>query len=227
MKNVIIVGVVGAVFLGIFIGVTRSSRVLFSTASPSHHYRVDITQSRTFPFVERSVFLSARRDGEPLVRRKLLYTGDFLDDDFKNLYSNPRFRSESVYELGSVELGGDSLREHLGDLRIINQTSQDVAYILIETGWYKLVAFDIKAGAVMDLSLHYAGGLSCQGQFVNSGERFAGAVATEDNGELGPKRQFIVSIRRDSTTIESPQQGLRQARCCASDRPDPDHERQY
>jgi len=220
MKKAIIVCMIGAVFLGIFIGVAHSGRVLFSTISPNQHYRVDITQSRSFPFDERAVFLNARRDGKPLVRRKLLYTGDFLDNDFKDLYPNPRFRSESVYELGSVELGNQGMRERSGDLRIINETSRDVAYILLETGWYKLVTFDIKAGAIVDLSFHYAGGLSFQGQFVNSEERFAGAVATEDKEDLGSRRQFVVTIKRDTATIESPQQGLRQAKCCASDRPD-------
>ncbi len=227
MKRVTIVCVICAILLGVLAGVRASSRVLFSTVSPNQHYHVDISQSRSFPFFERAVFLNARRDGGPLVRRKLLYTGDFLDNDFKDLYSNPRFRSESVYELGGVELGNESLRERPGDLRIINETSRDVAYILIETGWYKLVAFDIKAGAMLDLSFHYAGGLSCQGQFVNSEERFAGAVATENKDYLSAKRQFLVRVKRDSATIESPQQGLRQARCCASDRPDPDHERLY
>ena len=227
MKKAFVVSTIGAVLLGLFIGVTHSNRVLFSTVSPSQHYRVDITQSRMFPFDERAVFLNARRDGAPLVRRKLLYTGDFLDNDFKGSYPNPRFRSESVYELGSVELGNEGLRERRGNLRIINETSRDVAYILIETGWYKLVAFDIKVGAMVDLSLHYAERLSCQGQFVNSEERFAGAVGTEDNEDLGSERQFVLSIKRDTATIESPQQGLRQARCCASDRPDPDHELLY
>ena len=129
--------------------------------------------------------------------------------------------------MGSIRLGNEGLRERPGDLRIINETSQDVAYILIETGWYKLVTFDIKAGAMVDLSFQYAGGLSCQGQFVGSEERFAGAVAAEDKDDLNAKRQFIVRIKRDTATIESPQPGLRQARCCASNRPDPAHERLY
>lgn len=223
MKKAIVPCVMGAVFLGIFIGVMHSSRILFSTVSPNQHYRVDITQSRTFPFDERAVFLNARRDGEPLVHRKLLYTGDLLDNDFKDLYPNPRFRSESVYELGSVE----GQRERAGDLRILNEASRDVAYILIETGWYKLVAFDLKAGATLDLRFHYAGGLSCQGQFADSQDRVAGAVATEDDSDPSTDRQFVVRIRRDNATIESPQQGSRQSRCCATDRPDPDHEYLY
>lgn len=169
-KQAVVVGVC-AIALGAFVAVMHSSRVLFSTVSPHKHYRVDITQSRTFPFDERAVFLNARRDGESFVHRKLLYTGDFLDNDFKDLYPNPRFRSESVYELGSVEFGNESSRQYAGVLKIVNETSRDVAYMLIETGWYKLVALDIKAGATVDLSFNYAGELSCQGQFANSGDR--------------------------------------------------------
>src|SRR5256885_9300521 len=160
MKKAITACVICAILLGIFVGVMASTQVLLSTVSPNQHYRVDISQSRTFPFLERAVFLNARRDGELLVHKKLLYTGDFLDSDFKSLYSNPRFRSESIYELGSVELGNDGPRDRAGDLRILNETSRDLGYILIETGWYKLVAFDIKAGAMVNLSFHYAGGLS-------------------------------------------------------------------
>jgi hypothetical protein len=70
--------------------------VLFSTVSPRQRYTVEVTQYRPFPFIERAVFLNAYRDGRTRVVHKLLYTGDFLDSDFRDLYPNPRFQSEGI-----------------------------------------------------------------------------------------------------------------------------------
>ena len=40
-------------------------------------------------------------------------------------------------------------------------------------------------------------------------------------------RQFSITVRGGNIAIESPQADLRQSRCCASDRPDPEHEWSY
>jgi hypothetical protein len=156
---------------------------------------------------------------------KLLYTGDFLDGDFRDLYPNPRFRSEGAYELGDVMNDGSTGRP--ANLRIANATQKEISYFLIETGWYKLVVLELKAGATVDLDLQYAGGLSCQAQFANSEQRLADAVSVADGANSNEKRQFLISVRGSNVAIESPQLGLRQSHCCASDRPDPDHEWLY
>jgi len=170
------------------------------------------------------VFLNVYRDGRTPVVHKLLYTVDFLDSDFRDLYPNPRFRSEGIYELGDVNDGSTG---RPGNLRIVNATQKEISYLLIETGWYKLVVLELKAGATVDLDLQYTGGLSCQAQFANSEQRLAHAVSVVDGADSKGNRQFSITVTGGNVTIESPQPGLRQSRCCASDRPDPEHEWSY
>ena len=201
------------------------ARVLFSTVSPRQRYRVEISQYRPFPFYERAVFLNVYRDGRIRVVHKLLYTGDMLDSDFRDLYPNPRFQSEDIYELGHVMNDESTCRP--GSLHIVNAAKEEISYLLIETGWCKLVVLDLKAGATVDLDLQCAGGLSCQAQFANSEQRLANAVSEVDGADSKENRQFSITVRGGNLAIESPQPGLRQSHCCASDRPDPEHESEY
>ncbi len=213
------------VLLAILFTPRIATRVLFSTVSPRQRYKVEVSQYRPFPFYERAVFLNVYRDGRTRVVHKLLYTGDFLDSDFRDLYPNPRFRSEGIYELGNIMNNGSTGRP--GNLRIANATQREISYLLIETGWYKLVVLDLKAGATVDLDLQYTGGLSCQAQFANSEQRLANAVSVVDGVDSKENRRFSITARGSNVAIESPQPGLRQGRCCASDRPDPEHEWLY
>jgi len=171
------------------------------------------------------VFLNVYRDGRTPVVHKLLYTGDFLDSDFRDLYPKPRFRSEDIYELGDVMNDGSTGRP--GNLRIVNATQKEISYLLIETGGYKLVVLDLKAGATVDLDLQYTGGLWCQAQFANSEQRLAHAVSVVDGADSKENRQFSITVGGGNIAIESPQLGLQQSRCCAPDRPDPEHEWSY
>lgn len=75
---------------------------LFSTVSPDGLYKVEISQTRDPTLYERSVHLGVRRGGTAVVNRKLLYTGDLLDDDFQVLYPNPMWSSNSALELGTA-----------------------------------------------------------------------------------------------------------------------------
>ena len=211
------------VLLAILVAPRFATTVLFSTVSP--RYTVEVSQYSPFPFYERAVFLNVHRDGRTPVAHKLLYTGDFLDSDFRDLYPNPRFRSEGIYELGDVMNDGSTGRP--GNLRIVNATQKEISYLLIETGGYKLVVLDLKAGATVDLDLQYNGGLWCQAQFANSEQRLAHAVSVVDGADSKENRQFSITVTGSNVTIESPQPGLRQSRCCASDRPDPEHEWSY
>jgi len=221
----ILLASVCTVLLAILFAPRITPRVLFSTFSPRHRYKVEVSQYRPFPFDERAVFFNAYRDGHTLVRHKLLYTGDFLDGDFRDLYPNPRFRTEGIYELGDALNDGST--GQAGNLRIVNATQKDISYLLIETGWYKLVVLDLKAGATTDLNLQYTGGLSCQAQFADSEQRLASAVSIEDSADSKENRQLSITVRGGNVAIESPKPGLRQSRCCASDRPDPEHEWLY
>src|SRR4051812_35387877 len=189
-RTLTVVALSFVVLLAIVITRSLSAVVLFSNVSPQQQYRVEITQSRSFPFYERAVFLNAHRNGAAFVRHKLLYTGDVLDSEFRDLYPNPRFKSESIFELGNVDLGDGSQKESKGNLRISNATSKDIDYLLIETGWYKLVVLDIKAGTTADLSFHYGRGISCQGQFANSSERFSAAVGVDESADPAAGRQI-------------------------------------
>ena len=171
------------------------------------------------------MFLNVYRDGCTRTVHKLLYTGDFLDGDFRDLYPNPRFRSEDIYELGDVMNDGSTGRS--GNLRIVNATHNETNYLLIETGWYKLVVLDLKAGATADISLQYDGGLSCQAQFADSKQRLSSAVSIVDTSDPKESRQLSIIVRGGNVAIESPQPGLRPSHCCASDRPDPEHEWLY
>jgi hypothetical protein len=213
------------VLFAILVAPRNATRVLFSTVSPGQRYTVEVSQYRPFPFDERAVFLNVYRDGRTLVVHKLLYTGDFLDSDFRDLYPNPRFRSEAIYELGDVMNDGPTVRP--GNLRIVNATQKEISYLLIETSGYKLVVLDLKAGATTALNLQYIGGLSCQAQFAGSGQRLSSAVSIADSADSKENRQFSITVSDVNVAIESPQPGLRQDRCCASDRPDPQHEWLY
>jgi len=224
-KAVLVSAYVCILLVAILFARRIGARVLFSTVSPHQRYKVEISQSRPFPFYERAVFLNVYRDGRTLTVHKLLYTGDFLDDDFRGLYPNPRFRSEDIYELGDVMNDGSTGRP--GNLRIVNAAQEEISYLLIETGWYKLIVLDLKAGATADLNPQYSGGLSCQAQFANSGRRLASAVSIVDSADSKEGRQLSITVRDGNVAIESPQPGLRQSHCCASDRPDPEHEWLY
>jgi len=221
VKRAVIVFASACTLLAVLVAPRFATTVLFSTVSPRQRYTIEVSQYGPFPFYERAVFLNVHRDGRTPVAHKLLYTGDFLDSDFRDLYPNPRFRSEGIYELGDGSTGRP------GNLRIVNATQKEISYLLIETGGYKLVVLDLKAGATVDLDLQYTGGLSCQAQFANSEQRLAHAVSVVDGADSKENRQISITVRGGNIAIESPQLDLRQSRCCASDRPDPEHEWSY
>jgi hypothetical protein len=68
--------------VGLMYGFTRKE--LHSTESPAKRYSVKLIQKRFL--IERAVYLNASRASEPFVRGKLLYTGDFMDNEFGDLY---------------------------------------------------------------------------------------------------------------------------------------------
>jgi hypothetical protein len=171
--------------------------------------------------MERAVYLNAYRDGTATVERKLLYTGDFLDHDFRDLYANPRFSSNSLFEMGAYP----AYHKRIGELTIHNNTTEVISYLLIETGGDKYVFLDVRPNSQASSRLQFRGWLSCQGAYESSKKRFGAAVeALNYQGENG---NIWITIAGDSVVIESPQLKLAADRCCASDRADFDHELSY
>jgi hypothetical protein len=160
----------------------------------------------------RYVYLDVSRARTPLVRRKLLYTGDLLDDDFTTLYPKSSWASESVLRIGQVERAVDDM------LRVTNDTRRRLAYVLIETYRDKFVLFDVEPGAMITLGFDYIGQLSAEGEFLESATRFADAVVFSDRNHTVEGAQFAIHVREDGLTIESSRQ-LQHVACCAVDRP--------
>jgi hypothetical protein len=192
---------------------------LRSIESPAKRYSVKITEKRFL--IEHAVYLNANRASEPLVKGKLLYTGDFMDNEFGDLYPNYSWRSESVLKIGR------SIKPDLDNLRVVNETPNRIAYLLIETYDDKFILFDLEPGIIVNLSFAYFGQLSCQGEFADSKERLGAAVKLLDGEKSKAQSQFNVRISGNHVVIENQASDLIPINCCAADRPDFQHEWLY
>jgi hypothetical protein len=211
-KKLILILISVAVILVVILSVSFG-REISHTSSPNHKYTIQISQERPFPGIERYIYLNASRNGEPFLKRKLLYTGDFMDQEFDSLYPNHSWLSESILKIGRV-VGAQS-----DTLEIWNSTSYKLKYLLIETHEDKFVLLDVEPGAIVDLDFRYVGRLSCQGEFGESGERFGDAVEWPSGRANVVRKQFLISVRDYGVSVESPQQEVNHVRCCAVDRP--------
>lgn len=185
---------------------------LFSTVSPDGRYKVEISQTRDSTLYERSVHLSAGSDGKAVVNRKLLYTGDVLDDDFQVLHPNPMWSSNSALELGYDDA---NLEERSSELKITNESSDTIAYVLIESSLRKLVLFEVKPGSTVYQRFQVRAWLSCEGLFEGSKARFGTGVSMPGNvaemmAELDAKARFSIRISGTRATIESAGVSLRE-----------------
>jgi hypothetical protein len=189
-----------------------SSSEVFSTKSPRGGFVVAISQERPFPGVERHVYLDAYRAGALVVQHKLLFTGDFLDDDFRRLYPASSWVSESVLAIGQLAGTGDDT------LRVTNDTARRLAYVLIETHRHKFILLDVEPRAAITLRFDYAGRLSAEGYFQDSVARFADAVVLPGETLSVEGGQFSARVSENIVTIDGPR-GLRHVPCCAVDRP--------
>jgi hypothetical protein len=110
---------------------------LWSLSSPNKKYSVQITQKRVFPFIDsESVHLSASFGDEILIKEKLLYAGDFMDDDFIERYPNFSWLSESVLKIGRVQ-------DRQADNIIVSSGLSRIKYLLIETYRQKFIVLDV------------------------------------------------------------------------------------
>jgi hypothetical protein len=208
-------------YRAVSVGVT-----LFSAFSPDGRYKVEIDQIRDSMLMERSVRFSAWRARKTIVNRKLLFTGDLLDDKFLGLYGNPMWSSNSALELGYDDA---NVEERSSELKITNESSDIVAYVLIESSMRKLVLLEVHPGATVYQRFQVRGWLSCEGSYEGSTERFGTAVSVSGNmaemtAEHDTKGLFSIKIRGTRAAIESTGVSLRAGHCCAPDRPDFDHE---
>jgi hypothetical protein len=209
--------VIGLVFFGT--ACRLSPQALSSISSPSSKYKIDITQKRDSAGVERFVYLNAYRDREQFVYNKLLYTGDFLDDDFRASYPTYSWVSESTLKIGRALVDTQSNR-----LTIRNTTTDRISYLLIETYKDKYVLFDVEPESEINLMFQFLGQLSCQGEFAESKERFGSAVRLGTNGESEVEGDFSIRVEYKQVNIDSSNLKLRRVTCCAVDRPDINHE---
>ena len=212
----------------VYYGAIVRGEVLYSTSSPDGKYKIEIVQTRDFTLYERWVYMTALRNGRTTVNRKLLYTGDMLDGDFRSLYPNPRWTSNSTLELGDLDFSPD---ERTSELKVMNETSSILSYVLIESGWRKLVILEIEPKSTVEVQFAVRGGLSCEGGDARSNKRFgiaAAIIGNDSNGrgnsEARPSLNILIRIRASEATMESPQVALQPEPCCASDRPDYEHE---
>ncbi len=210
-RKLILILVAVAVIVVVILSVSFGHEIS-STSSPNNTYTVQISQERSFPYIGRYVYLNASRSGEPILKRKLLYTGDFLDQEFNSLYPKHSWLSESILKIGRGE-GAQS-----DALQISNNTSYRLKYLLIETYEDKFILLDVEPGVNINLDFRYVGRLSCQGEFSESGKRFGDAVELSSEGGNDARKQFSISVKDDGVGIESSQQTVNHVPCCAVDR---------
>ena len=209
-----------ALLLIIGVAFRFSGQTLSSTLSPNRKYKVEISQKRDAAGIERYVYLNAYRSGQQFVRNKLIYTGDLLDNDFRDLYPNYSWASESILKLGRKV---DETQSN--SLRITNETPNRISYLLIETYRDKYVLFDVEPKSIIDLKFQFLGQLSCQGEFAEPNQRFGSAARLSNDTENEVQGDFTIRVNEQNVIIESPNLKLKQATCCAVDRPDINHEK--
>ncbi len=218
-KLILICLAIGTLLLVLGVSFSQSGQTLSSTASPNHKYKVEISQKRDAAGMERYVYLNAYRNGEQFVRDKLIYTGDLLDNDFRDLYPNYSWASES-----NLKIGRNVAETQSNNLRITNDTPNRISYLLIETYQDKYVLFDVEPNSVINLKFQFLGQLSCQGEFAESKQRFGSAARLSNDTEHEVQGDFSINVKERNAVIESSNLKLKQVNCCAVDRPDINHE---
>jgi len=221
-KLIVICLAAGALLPMMRVALSLSGQNLSFSLSPNRKYKVEISQKRDAAGIERYVYLNAYRNGEQFVRSKLIYTGDTLDNDFRDLYPNYSWASESILKLGRKV---DETQSN--SLQITNESSEGISYLLIETYRDKYVLFDVAPKSIVNLKFQFLGQLSCQGEFVESKQRFGTAVRLSSDAENEVQGDFSIGIKESSAIIESRSLKLKTVTCCAVDRPDIHHEQFY
>jgi hypothetical protein len=138
MRKLVLIVIGACIVVAIVLLVPSDRRQLSFASSPSNRYALEIFQTRFG--IERYVYLKASRDGTVFLSGKLLYTGDFLDNDFNDLYPHNSWLTESIVKIGQPD--GDS-----SDKLHISNGSRQVKYLLLETYFDKFVLFEVERTA--------------------------------------------------------------------------------
>ena len=194
-------------FLGWAFGSTKT--VLHSTSSL--HYKVEIMQERFF--IEHAAYLSASYGDTPIVKWKLLYTGDFLDGDFRSVYPNYVWDSESILRIGNNVQADD----HFNDIQITNESASSIAYLLIETYADKIVLLGIEPHSSTSVKFPFDEQLSCVGEFAKSKKKFSYAVRSLEKTQKSS--HIEIKLKDGNVNIESSELKLEPTNCCSPDRP--------
>ena len=206
---ILIVCVIAAFLWGLAFGFTR--KLLYTTSSPNQRYKVEITQKRFL--IEHAAYLNAFYDDNPIVRWKLLYTGDFLDGDFRSVYPNYTWDSDSILRMGNnVDANG-----HFNDIRIVNESSASIAYLLIETYGDKIVLLGIEPHSSTGVKFPFNEQLSCVGELAKSKKGFSYAVRSLEKTQKSS--QIEIKLKDGNVLIESSELKLEPTNCCSPDRP--------
>jgi hypothetical protein len=219
-RKLILISLTAIAVLIVGLAYGLSGETLSSAVSPNRKYKVEISEKRDAAGIERYVYLSAYRNGEQFVRNKLIYTGDLLDNDFRDLYPHYSWASDSILKLGRKV---DETKPN--GLRITNVSSKRISYLLIETYQDKYVLFDVEPQSVVNLKFQFLGQLSCQGEFAESKQRFNSAVRLSNDAEGEVQGDFSIGVNGKNAIIKSPSLRLKKVTCCAVDRPDINHEK--
>ena len=219
-RKLILISLTAIAVLIISLASGLCGQTLSSASSPNRKYKVEISQSKDAAGIERYVYLSAYRNGEQFVRNKLIYTGDLLDNDFRDLYPHYSWASESILKMGRKV---DETQSN--GLRIRNVSPNRISYLLIETYQDKYILFDVEPQANVNLKFQFLGQLSCQGEFAESKQRFGSAVRLANDSEEEVAGDLSIRVTGENALIESPSLRLKPVTCCAVDRPDINHEK--
>jgi hypothetical protein len=197
-----------------------SEKTVRITASSNHKYKVEITE-RQF-FVEHAAYLNAYRDGGRFVNRKLLFTGDFLDERFQEIYSEYTWLSENV-----LRISESGVAEQTCEIIVANESASTVSYLLLETMYSKAIIFDLAEGATVQFKFPFVERLSGQGEMAATRKRFGAGVEEADKNNPAAPSQINIKLTKETLTINATDRQLRPSYCCAPDRPDFYHESQY
>jgi hypothetical protein len=197
-----------------------SERTVRITASSKYKYKVEIIE-RQF-FVEHAAYLNAYRDGGRFVSRKLLFTGDFMDGGFHEIYGDYTWLSENI-----LRIGENAAAEQTCEIIVANESASTVSYLLLETMGNKAIIFDLAQDATVQFKFPFAERLSGQGEMAATRERFGAGVELADKNNPVAPSQINIKLTKETLTINATDRQLRPSYCCAPDRPDFYHESQY
>jgi hypothetical protein len=99
--------------------------------------------------------------------------------------------------------------ERSSELKVVNETSSTLGYVLIESSSRKVVILDVEPKSTLYQRFQVRGWLSCEGRYAESNKSFGGAVSVvgtvgQSMGYYDARGKFVISIRGSEATIESP-----------------------